>query len=54
MTALRVVLEGHARRSRSQAMAFDMPAYGWALNDRQTTDLIWNICGRSWGSRRRR
>ncbi|RTF76568.1 cytochrome c [Serratia marcescens] len=49
LTALRVVLEGAHTPITQQAMAFDMPAYGWALNDRQAADLMSYLRG-SWGN----
>lgn len=44
-----MVLEGTHTPITQQAMAFDMPAYGWALNDRQAADLMSYLRG-SWGN----
>lgn len=49
LTALRVVLEGAHTPATQHAMAFDMPAYGWALNDWQAADLMSYLRG-SWGN----
>lgn len=49
LTALRVVLEGAHTPITQQAMALGMPAYGWALNDRQAADLMSYLRG-SWGN----
>ncbi|HGE6659482.1 TPA: cytochrome c, partial [Serratia marcescens] len=49
LTALRVVLEGAHTPITQQAMALGMPAYAWALNDRQAADLMSYLRG-SWGN----